>query len=208
MRKTLFTLFAGIILGITSCGQADPNENVDEGKVEGNLYTSAEIGWTIEIPTGWTIVEKDETEARNEKGKEIIEETIGGEFDASGLKNLIVFQKNKFNIFQSTSEPFKVEYEGEWEQNNHALKELIYTTYESQGIKVDSSVTTIEKIDGLNFLTYILTLYGKKGEIILHQMLFSRLINGFDFSVNLNYNNNRERDELLKAFRNSRFEKM
>lgn len=207
MKKLLFTIIAGITLSLTSCGQVDPNKNIDEGKVEGNIYTSQEIGWTIEIPKGWTVIDKDKTKETNEKGLKAIEETIGGQVDYSGLKNLISFQKNQFNIFQSTSEPFELEYEGEWEENNAAIKEIIYTTYLNQGMKADSSATTIEKIDGLEFQKYSFTIYSPKGEVILKQIMYSRLINGFDFGVNINYNNDKDRDELLKVFRNSKFKK-
>ena len=207
MKKLLFTIIAGITLSLTSCGQVDPNKNIDEGKVEGNIYTSQEIGWTIEIPKGWTVIDKDKTKETNEKGLKAIEETIDGQVDYSGLKNLISFQKNQFNIFQSTSEPFELEYEGEWEENNAAIKEIIYTTYLNQGMKADSSATTIEKIDGLEFQKYNFTIYSPKGEVILKQIMYSRLINGFDFGVNINYNNDKDRDELLKVFRNSKFKK-
>jgi hypothetical protein len=207
MNKTIFILTIGILSILTSCGKADPNKNVDEGKVERNLYTSGEIGWTIEIPKGWTVVDKEEKQATNEKGKKAIKETIKEDFDFSGLKNLIGFQKNQFNIFQSTSEPFELEYEGEWEENNSELKKILFATYKNQGIKADSSATSIEKIDGLDFHTYSFTIYSPKGVVILKQLLFSRLINGYDFGVNLNYNNDKDRDELLKVFRNSKFKK-
>ena len=207
MKKILFTIFTGIALSLTSCGQVDPNKNIDEGKVEGNVYTSEEIGWTIEIPKGWTVIDKEKTKETNEKGLKALEETMEGEIDYSGLKNLISLQKDQFNIFQTTSEPFKLEYEGEWEENNSALKEIIYTTYLNLGMKTDSSATTIEKIDGLDFHKYSFTIYSPKGEVILKQIMFSRLINGFDFGVNINYNNEKDRDELLKVFRNSKFKK-
>ncbi len=207
MNKTIFMLTICILTMLTSCGKTDPNKNVDEGKVERNLYTSEEIGWTIEIPKGWTVVDKEEKQAANEKGKKAIEETIKEDFDFSGLKNLIGFQKNQFNIFQSTSEPFELEYEGEWEENNSELKKILFATYKNQGIKADSSATSIEKIDGLDFHTYSFTIYSPKGAVILKQLLFSRLINGYDFGVNLNYNNDKDRDELLRVFRNSKFKK-
>lgn len=207
MKKIFFVIITGLAVTLASCGQFDPNKNIDEGKVEGNIYTSEEIGWTIEMPKGWTVIDKEKTKKTNEKGLKAIEETIDGKVDYSGLKNLISFQKNQFNIFQSTSEPFKLEYEGEWKKNNAALKEIIYTTYRNQGIKTDSSATTIEKIDGLEFHKYSFTIYSPKGEVILKQIMFSRLINGFDFGVNINYNNDKYRDELLKVFRNSKFKK-
>lgn len=207
MKLSFWFLLVGLSIFIDSCGQDGSNKNVDEGKVEKNIYTSDEIGWTIEIPKGWTETEREETQAMTEKGLKAMEDVVDGEIDYSRLKNLVGFQKNKFNIFQSTSEPFELEYEGEWEENNEALKDIIYAAYQSQGINVDSTETKIEKIDGLKFYSYSFTVYGPKGEIILKQTMFSRLINGFDFGVNINYNNESDRDEMLLAFRSSKFRK-
>jgi hypothetical protein len=189
-----------------SCAQTDPNKQIDEGTVQNDTYTSQEIGWTIEIPKGWTVVEKEQTEANNEKGLKAMEETIEGEIDYSGLKNLIAFQKNRFNMFQSTSEPFELEYEGEWVDNNEGLKELIYTTYTNQGIKIDTS-SSVTIVDDLEFEVFHITMYGPNGEIILYQDMYSRYINGFDFGVNLNYNNDKDKKVMMDVWKNSKFKK-
>lgn len=126
MKKIFFVIITGLAVTLASCGQFDPNKNIDEGKVEGNIYTSEEIGWTIEMPKGWTVIDKEKTKKTNEKGLKAIEETIDGKVDYSGLKNLISFQKNQFNIFQSTSEPFKLEYEGEWEKQRSTQRNYLY----------------------------------------------------------------------------------
>lgn len=205
MKKTLLIFIS--TLAIISCKPSDPNKNIDEGKVEGNTYTSQEIGWTIAIPDGWEVVDRDKSEDMREKGTQALEETIDQEVDFSGVKTLIAFQKNQFNIFQSTSEPFKLEYEGEWEINNAAIKALIFETFVNQGIKADSSATSVETIDGLDFQTYSFTIYGPTGEVILNQILYSRLINGFDFAANINYNNEKDKETQLQAFRSSKFKK-
>jgi hypothetical protein len=206
--KAIYTLtLLGILFSFSSCKQIDPNKQVDEGKVTKNVYTSEEIGWTIEIPDGWTIVEKDKSEEYTNKGLKAMEEVVDGEIDMSGLKNLISFQKNQFNVFQSTSEPFKVEYEGEWEVKNVELKKLMHTVYTNQGIKVDSSASSTIKVDGLDFHYYSFTLYGPQGEVILKQSIYSRLINGLDFGVNINYNNENDKNEMLTVWKNSKFKK-
>ena len=71
----------------------------------------------------------------------------------------------------------------------------------------ESAPFQIEKIDGLDFHKYSFTIYSPDGEIILNQIMYGRLINGFDFGVNINYNNNKDRDELLKVFKNSKFKR-
>jgi hypothetical protein len=190
---------------MVACGQVDPNKHVDEGRVKQNIYKSTEIGWSIKIPDGWEVVTKDKVEANDQKGKDAIEKTVGVEIDISGLKHLISFRKNLFNSFASTSEPFKEEYPGEYVENNRNLNRLIFDTYRDQGIKADSSSGTII-IDGLEFNKFETKIYSKDGQLILNQIMYSRLINGFDFGININYNNNTDRDVMLKVLQESRFE--
>ncbi|MBD3864671.1 hypothetical protein [Olleya marilimosa] len=194
-----FTLFI-------SC-KTDPNKQIDEGKITENKYHSKEIGWTMEIPKGWNVTHKSVLDERTEKGLDAINETAGIEYDASGLKQLLNFQKNKFNIFQSTSEPFELEYEGEWEENNAGLKELIYNTYLQRGMKTDSTETKTIEIDGLKFQSYEFTIYSPKGDVILNQIMYSRFINGLDFGVSINYNNESDKKEMLDVWLSSKFKK-
>lgn len=205
MKILFLALTAGIASSLSSCREA--NKKIDEGQIHEHEYFSKEIGWSMEIPPGWIVTDLEKTKESAERGMEAIEETMNTEVDYSGLKNLISFQKNTFNIFQSSSEPFKLAYEGEWEENDSYLKTIIYSTYENKGIKADSTATTIEKIDGLDFRTYSFTIYGPKRDTILKQTLYNRLINGFSFSVNINYNNEKDRDEMLSVFRKSKFNK-
>ena len=201
--KLTILLFLTVLM---SC-KTDPNEQIDEGKITENTYHSKEIGWTMDIPKGWKVTHKSVLDERTEKGLDALSETVGFEYDASQLKQLLNFQKNQFNIFQSTSEPFEVEYEGEWEENNHGLKDLLYNTYLEKGIKTDSTETKTVTIDGLEFISYGFTIYSKKGDVILNQIMYSRLINGMDFGVNINYNNESDKKEMLEAWLNSKFRK-
>ncbi len=203
--KTKLTILLFLTV-LFSC-KTDPNKQIDEGKITENIYHSEEIGWTMEIPKGWNITHKSAIDRRTKKGLEALSETAGVEIDANGLKQLLNFQKNKFNIFQSVSEPFKEEYEGEWEENNIELKKLIYITYLEKGIKVDSTETITIKIDGLEFKSSKFTIYSPKGEVILNQIMYSRLINGLDFGVSINYNNESDKKEILEAWLNSKFKK-
>ncbi len=191
---------------LISC-KTDPNKQVDEGKIVKGIYNSEEIGWTMKIPKGWSITHKSVSDERTKRGLNTVNEVVGIDFDTSGLKHLLNFQKNSFNVFQSTSEPFKLEYKGEWEENNARLKELVYNTYLQKGIKADSTETRIVKIDGLDFYSYGFTIYSSNGDVILNQITYSRLINGFDFGVNINYNNDSNKQEMLDLWLNSKFKK-
>jgi hypothetical protein len=203
LTKAIFTIY---LLMIISCGQADPNKQIDEGNVKGETYESKEIGWSMEIPKNWTIISKDKMEVNDQKGKKAIEKSAGIKVDTKGLKHLISFQKDQFNIFASTSEPFKEEFPGEYQQNNKALNEIIYKTFVDQGIKVDSA-SGKEIIQGLEFNAFYTTIYTPGGKVILRQILYSRLINGYDFGVNINYNNEKDKTIMIDAWKKSKFAK-
>jgi len=204
--KNTFILLA-LILCAFSCKELDPNNQIDEGNIANSIYKSREIGWQMEIPKGWDIVSMEETDAFQKKGEDLLQPMVDGVIDGSQTRNLLSFKKNIFNMFQSTSEPFEIEYEGEWEETNIALKELIEDTFAQQGIKVKPSVITNEIIDGLEFKRYTFTIYDQNDKVILNQIMYSRWIDGFDFGVNINYNNEDSKNEMLTAFRNSKFTK-
>ncbi|TDG37620.1 hypothetical protein EZJ43_00545 [Pedobacter changchengzhani] len=197
---TLFLLFPLILC----CTQSKPVKNVDEGDVKADVYTSKEIGWSIKIPDGWDIISTDKMQVTAEIGKDAIEKTSGTKVDMSSLKNLISFKKNQFNLFSSTSQPFKEAYPGEYLENVKDLNKVIFDTYRSKGIDVDS-LSGNAVIGGLAFKTFEIKLFSKDKKRILNQIMFSRLINGFDFGVNINFNNETDRDMMLKAWKESNF---
>ncbi len=205
MKQLFFSFAIGAALSLSSCGQ--PAKKTDEGEIREQEYFSREIGWVIEIPRGWEVVDLEKIKESSEKGTKIIEKSTNMKIDDNNLRNLVSFKSNQFNIFQSNSEPFKVEYEGEWEENNKKLKGIIYDTYQNQGIAADSSATTIEKINGLDFYRYDFTLFGPKGKVILKQIMYNKFINGFSFGVCISYNNEKDKNVMLEAFRKSTFNK-
>ncbi|WP_117885199.1 hypothetical protein [Aureibaculum luteum] len=192
-----------ILIVMTSCKKNNTDKHIDDA----NVYNSKEIGWTITIPNDWIVTTKKQSNSDTNKGKEILENQIGSEINISGLKNLIGFQKNAFNRFQSTSQPFEIEYPGEWEENNILLKKLMYDTFTEQEMKIDTSATMVVNIDGLDFQTYEFIIYDPDGEEIIKQQMYNRLINGFDFGVNIKYNNEADKKEMLDAWINSKFKK-
>jgi hypothetical protein len=206
MKNKLLVLIFSAATVFYSCRSSNPNDNVDEGQIQENTYTSAEIGWTVTIPKGWTVIERNDVKERNEKGVKAASEVVG-EIDMSSLKNLIAFEKDKFNSFVSSSEPFFPEKDGDWKENSQGVKQVIYDTYTTKGMRVDTTATTVETVDGRDFEAYGFTLYKPEGGILLQQKVFSRWANGATLTVALNYNNNADGDVLLRTFRESKFAK-
>ncbi len=200
----VYQLFFVTALLIVSCTTSDPNKELEEGSIKNQIYTSQEIGWTIEIPKGYEIVSKDKVEANEKRGSEVLEKTSSEKINTKLLKHLIVIQKDRFNALSSTSEPFTEEFPGEFQQTNKKMNELLYRTYIDQGVKTDTS-SGKETIQNLEFETFYTTVYSPKGDVGINLIQYSKLINGFSFGVTICYTNAQDKKTLLDAFNSSKF---
>jgi hypothetical protein len=172
-----------------------------------NAFFSDEVGWIMPVPEGWEVMSAERVEALDARGEASIEEHTGVEVDRAGLINLLHLQRDDYNAFQSTAELFVEEYDGEWKDNNEALKGVLRETYQNAGLGVMISETRIETVDGVVFETYTCTLSMPDGSELMKQTLYSSLIRGYDFGASISYNNENDRDEILAAWRNSTFAK-
>lgn len=216
MKTIVKIVLLGIIYYASSCSCQDSNINEDELPLENEvyiheelpskeMYTNEEVGWTIEIPHGWSIIAKDKLEERKDDGLEMIKEA-GTVLDDSRLKFLLCLQKGQ-SIFQSSTDPFKPGYEGQWEENYADIKDVLYKTFINEGINVDTSSAVIE-VDGLAFNTYHVTAYNSSGKAILYQDMYRRYINGYTFAVAFSYTNSSDKKKLMDIWTNSKFKKV
>jgi hypothetical protein len=146
-------------------------------------------------------------EALEQKGQDALEETAGVDISMNTLKHLISFQKNQFNILMSTSDPFKEDYPGEYRESNVAVYEVYYQTFADQGIRLDTS-SGKETIQGIEFNVFYAIVYAPGSEeIIFRQIMYYALINGYDFGVNMSYNDEQYKQVMLDTWRQSKFYK-
>lgn len=204
--KINYTLLVTCLLFLAACTSKpkDPNRKVDEGKITGETYESDMIGWTIQVPKGWKITTSGQAEVDDEKGVKEIEKSTGTRISTRGTKHLIGFKKDDFNSFGTTIQPVRTQDDEEYQKSVQELYKIIYNTFTKQGIKVDTSSGT-EMIGGKQFFAFYDKLYAADGTVILNQVLYSKIINGYDFAVNINYNNDENKEVLLKAFKSSTF---
>jgi len=206
MKRTTAVLLAATLL--FSCKQkdkhGDPNKQVDEGAVKGETYVSQDMGWTIVIPKGWTVVSRDQMEASEQKEAEAVKKSSHTDVDVTGVKHLIGFEKDVFNSLSSLSEPFPDASPGAFEDNCATVNKMIYDAYTSQGIRTDTS-SSVEMMHGHKFHVFYSTMYNKLGIIVLQQVLYLKLINKRLFSVTINYNNDKDKKVMMDAFMNSTF---
>jgi hypothetical protein len=193
-----------LILFLAGCGNRSNNSETDS--LSGEKYENKELGWSIEIPEGWEVISTERLQEQTQKGLDHVSETVGAKIDASEIKYLVGFQKDEYNSFQSTIEPFNEGEDGSWEETQALVREVLYDTYSYKGIKTDTA-TSIETIDGLAFQRFRIDVYSPLGNVVLTQDLYSRLINGYSLGIVLNYNNEGDREILKKILNNSRFQK-
>lgn len=200
MKKNLFLLLTFISF-LSACNLSAPKEEETTPKI----YNCKEIGWTIEIPKGFQSLSKNRMEANAEKGKAAIGKVTEGEIKTDGLKHLVNFQKNQFNSLNATIEAYKEKQDGDYIKNNQTVKKLIFDAYASQKIKIDT-VSGKEMIAGYLFNRFDIKIYGPNHEVLINQIMFNQLIKGYDFGVNINYNNNVDKESLIRAFEKSKFD--
>ena len=170
-------------------------------------YSCKEVGWETELPQNWNVFTRDESAALNDKGKNAIEKSTGIKVDVSSLKELVNLKKDKFNSFLSTIEPFDSATDGDYDEHNTYLNKMISDTYTKQKIKMESSAGS-EIVAGKRFTTWEGKIFAPGSDkIILWQKMNSSLINGYDFSMTMSYNNESDKVVLMKIISSSVFSK-
>nr|WP_319997590.1 hypothetical protein [uncultured Draconibacterium sp.] len=198
MRIKLLILIISIVT--ISCNKINKGQ---DRKLEGNIFTCDEIGWTIEVPKDWEVINRRKVEKSAKDGIKMVEKATNEEFDISGLEQLINFKKDKFNVFNSSIEPAQFLSENEWKENIKLIKNLLFETLANEGMHIDTT-SSQEKIDGLDFEVFHVTILGLNNELILNQKYYSRYINGYVFGMNINYNNDEDMRTQINAIKNSK----
>lgn len=202
--KTIFIFLLPVLL-LFSCGQSDPNDELDEGFISDETYTNDEIGWSMDVPRGWTITTRQELQESNDRGKELVQENTEIIIDDSGLKHLLNFEgDNEGDSFLSNIEYFPIENKEEWDENQDFVYELIQNAYKAEGIDFESERYT-ERVDDLVFNVIKLELFGQSGDLILTQIVYTRHILDYNFGATLNFTNEEAKKTLYTSWRTSKF---
>lgn len=202
MKNTWIGLFviALLIVGCKSATDDQPKERKADF-----LHFNKDIGWRINVPVGFLVNNPEEIYENNKAGIEITENATGQKMDTSFIQNIFGFQLDSSNLFQSIVAKSELSNFEEWRASNNATKRLFCLLYEEQGVKIDTTATTVESIGGIEFQTYSLRLFGGKDEVLMHQIFYSTLINGNDFSVNIVGDSEKNMDKIKAVWQKSKF---
>lgn len=188
-------LIAGLIIFFQSCnGQKAPKQEIH----------NQDFNWTITIPENFETVSSAEWQKMQNKGADAIEKTYEGEV-VNQAKTIFVFRSDQFNYFESNYQPFDPAVDGDFMETWRGVNGILYQTFQAQmpGTKIDT-VTTVEKIDGLEFQTLTMKVeYANK--MVFTLLMFSRLFDKREFTVNIMYVDKLNGERMLDSWRQSKF---
>jgi hypothetical protein len=192
--------FVFVNCGGSASEQKDYSKEVDAGNFIGNTYNCQELGWSMTFPDTWTITKKSSLIAADKRSKVVYD---GDSLNTSGIKRLLAFQKNFDNNFQSTMEKMG---NTDYYQLIGGMRKMMYQNYFDQYISVDTS-SSIVPIDGKKFDCFEIRLFDKQGKEYTKQHLYTRVVDGYYFSVVITSNNEKDHDKMTLAFKESNFAK-
>ncbi|NOQ70422.1 MAG: hypothetical protein GQ574_00380 [Crocinitomix sp.] len=199
MKITLvLVFFCAVLYSCEPRPETNPNALTEPLTLE-----NKEVGWKIEVPAGWEIIDEDESRESDQLGVDAIVEAVDIEIDVTGLLNLLNIKKEETNFLNICAEPFFEEYLGEWEATNQFMQEILIATYESQGISPNISPVSIAEISGLEFRTYTMDLSENRSGEKVKQTFYSRLHNGYDLSATLTFTDESIKEEMIEIWKSS-----
>ncbi|HRB31132.1 MAG TPA: hypothetical protein PK275_06800 [Chitinophagaceae bacterium] len=211
MKSYLYILLAMIF--IFSCKTEkkektlyEKRKDLQNGELSAdNVYHVDVIGWTTTIPAGWEIVTQQEMGKIKKKGADAFEEVFETDIDYSDVQDLLSVKKDIINSFMSNMQKVNDTLDGNFDERIKTVYDAIRTTYASKDIKMEEVVGAI-RIDGIMFdRLEIKILSPDKKKTILNQEIFIAPINGYDFTMIINYNNEKDKDDLLEMVMGSKF---
>lgn len=169
-------------------------------------YYFKKIGWTIELPGTFKLLDSVQNAASFKRGEKAMEKTLEMDIDVSETKTLISAKK-KMNYFNATLTPFNPLKDGSYAEANKLVKEVVFNTMKNSSPKAKiDSVSSKITIDGLNFEKFSVTIELTPA-FTMTMIILSKLYNGFDFGITYVYNDAKTREEIEQMLRNSKFSK-
>jgi hypothetical protein len=196
MNRLKYILICLTILIQSSNGQPTPKKEI----------YNQDFNWTITIPENFQNVNAEDWAKMQNKGAELIEKTYN-EKVIRQVKTIFVFKSDQLNYFESNYQPFDIATDGDYLESCKNVNNMLYETFKTQmpDIKIDSTTTT-QRIDSLEFQTFKVKIeYPNK--MILNVLMFSRLFDKKEFSVNIMYVDNKKGQQMLESWEKSKFTK-
>jgi hypothetical protein len=170
-------------------------------------YKFSEVGWTIEVPGTFEVMDSSQSKKTQDRGRKAIEDTYDTPLDFSSTRTLITLSGGRFNTLYATVTPFDPSVDGEWNEACEGLKQILMETFSSQAptAVIDTS-SSVEEIDKLKFDRFYMKIT-LPNKLVLHSFLYSRLHRGYDFGINFTYTDEKIGKQMKEIIVTSRFDK-
>lgn len=199
MKKIIFS-YLTLVLLFTSC-----KEQIE--KSPGTLYNE-EFKWTIEIPENFERVSTLEWKKSQKIGADAFKDFDGKDVNnqTNQTKLIFMFKNADVNYIESCYAPFDTDVNGDYIARCKKINKQTYEMIKHQvpDASIDSS-TTVEKISGLDFLVFKMTIQ-LPNEVMIKKQSYYRLFDKRLLSVNLMFLENKQSEKMISAWTNSKFE--
>ena len=192
--RPIITLF--ILANLSSCIQP----------TVGQTFTFTDIGWTINLPEGFKLLDSSAVAFRIANGKQLVKQPNTINFDSSKRKLLIVAKKGS-NSFMSSVNPYGDGEHDIWLSSNNQTRQLLFQALSKNvpSAKFDSS-SSMEIIDSLVFRKFKMT-GTENGKVVYNSIMLSKFYKGYDFEMNYVFGDEKIGLEIEEMLKHSHFTK-
>ena len=163
-----------------------------------------EFGWSIPIPENFERVDEKEWTKMQGRGRDMIEDTYGEEV-INHAKTLFVYTSGQMNYLEANYQPYDASLYESYEASCRDLYAVLHETFTVQmpGVNIDTLITT-EQIDDVEFMKFDINIQYSP-ELSLRVLMYNHLFDDKDFTVNIMYVEESKGQQMLEAWRKSRF---
>lgn len=164
-----------------------------------------ELGWTVTVPDGFSILDSASQAANNNRGEKILEKSTGLEIDASATRTLLSINNGPLSYLNATITAFNESTDGDYAEVSKQVNEILYTTMSEQikGGTVDSSSTEVVYA-GQRFRKFTLKMRLNE-KMTMVMVMLSKLHKGWDFGISYIYTDEKGRLALEGMIERSSF---
>jgi len=196
MSRNIYAFLVTILLLFQNCS----------GQKTDTKFYDKDFKWSIQIPKDFTKVSAKEWAEKQQRGENALEKTTGEEV-INEAKTIFVFKTDDMNYFEANYQPFDVNIDGDYSENNRNVNHALYQTFKDNmpNARIDTLSST-EKIDSLFFYKHETKIYLPNNQI-LDIIMYSKLFDKKEFTVNIMFADPKRGKEMIDAWKNSKFEK-
>ena len=203
-RRFRLPLLALLFLAGCDASQSQP-ASVAEGTLTDGRYHNAALGWSMTLPSGWTVMPPEDIRKFTGRGREIVEKSVGGTIEENQV-DLLYLRGTRQSAFTSARQPFD-ESDGPYSEQQEALFEVVTQAYGTAGIP-----TRVERrqetIGGVTFELLHISMRSREGDReVAQQYMYDALFGKQSLTVSVTAGDAAEREAGLRAWRASTFEK-